>query len=126
MTKNSDIHNGIEKWEEEHFNIDTFISETIENLDNKNADELQIFTDLHDSIKYMDIFHELKEIYPESYLDAKFHQKKIALNSDEIPINEKNDAFYDWLNVCINSKNDTNINFYFERNKTNQYSADKS
>jgi hypothetical protein len=104
-------------WEKEHFNIDTSISETIENLHNKNVDELQIFTGLHDSIKYIDIFHELKEIYPISYLDAKFHQKNIALNSDKIPIEEKNDAFYDWLNVCINSKNDPNIDFYFEKQK---------
>jgi len=114
MTTNSDIHNEVEKWDHEHFNINAFISKTIDKLDETNADELQIFTDLHDSIEYIDNFHELKEKYPESYLNAKFYQKKIALNSNKIPMGGKNDAFYDWLKVCINPKNDPDIDFYFD------------
>lgn len=112
MTPDSFIRKKVEEWEKDHLNINNIISDTIEKL---NVDEQQTFKDLHDSIEYMDNFHELKEKHTTAYLNAKFYQKKIALNSNKIPMNEKSDAFYDWLKVCINSKHGSIIDFYFKK-----------
>lgn len=66
-------------------------------------------------------FIELKGfqlLWWESYTKTKYHLKEIALNSNvKLDETDKEEAFYDWLKICINPQREVNYDFYFEKNK---------
>lgn len=108
-----EIEKKINDWKDSHpDNINTFVKDTIERLDNN---KIQIIKELKGFVEYVELY-DLKQIIFISYLDAKYHRNRIAIDLDKISLtdNENENIFYDWLKVCLNQQNDPNIDFYFK------------
>jgi len=52
----------------------------------------------------------------ETYTKVKYYLKELALGKLEIE-RLKEEAFYNWLKICINPQREVNYDFYFEKNK---------
>lgn len=57
----------------------------------------------------------LSDFWLEQYIEVQRALKDIALLCEDLDDNDKEDAFYDWLKICINPKEDASYDFYFER-----------
>ena len=56
----------------------------------------------------------------ESYITVKYHLKRLACENtcNDKKINEE--AFYEWLKICVNSKKEPNYDFYLEKKELNK------
>jgi hypothetical protein len=114
------IEDKVNKWKTETLpeGIESFKSFVKDIVNNSFISDEDKFKLLKGTITYFERYN-LTETYHESYLDAKYNLNQISLKSDKIPSDDKEDAFYKWLKVCINSQNDPNIDFYFKKETKN-------
>lgn len=63
-----------------------------------------------------------QQIWWKPYMKTKYYLKELVLNgeinanvSEEEKKQAEEEAFYDWLKVCVNPQNDPNIDFYFKK-----------
>lgn len=111
MTKNEFFFNEIIKK-----TVDDAIKDD-ETFGNFPYNEKDNFDKLAHYKRYIEI-KELQQIWWEQYIQTKYYLKELVLNN-KISEEEKKDGeervFYDWLKICINSENDPNIDFYFQK-----------
>jgi len=111
MSTYDEIKKKVDEWHKRHpASITGFVEETLKESNGET------FKKLKDFIEYVELYG-LKDIMPESYIDAKYNLKELAIRNSALSDHDREEAFYDWLKICINPQKEVNYDFYFEKNK---------